>query len=263
MTGAQQGGARRTLLKGRKSWSEKEAPSEGWSLVTPLLSPLSKDGVVRVLVVEDQVDLADYIADGLRDQGMAADVAYNGSSGLEKAMLYRYEVVVLDRDLPKVHGDAVCTALTQSASEARILMLTAARAVGDRVEGLNLGADDYLSKPFDFVELVARVRALVRRTGPTPSPLLVRADLVLDRARRRASRGGLPLSLTRKEMSLLELLLVADGAVMSAEEILERVWDEHADQFSNVVSVTISRLRRKLGEPDPIQTVQGFGFRVP
>jgi DNA-binding response OmpR family regulator len=222
-----------------------------------------EDCVVRVLIVEDQADLADYIADGLRDQGMAADVAYDGSSGLEKATLNRYDVVVLDRDLPKVHGDAVCTALTQSASEARILMLTAARAVGERVEGLNLGADDYLGKPFDFEELVARVRALMRRSGPTPSPLLVRDDLLLDRARRRASRGGRSLSLTHKEMSLLEFLLVADGAVMSAEEILERVWDEHAEPFSNVVSVTISRLRRKLGEPDPIETVQGYGFRIP
>jgi len=226
-------------------------------------SALGEDDDMRVLIVEDQTDLADYIADGLRDQGMAADVAYDGSTGLEKAMLNQYDVVVLDRDLPKVHGDTVCTSLTQSASEARILMLTAARAVGDRVEGLNLGADDYLGKPFDFDELVARVRALVRRTGPTPSPLLIRGDLMLDRARRRASRGGRPLSLTHKEMSLLEFLLVADGAVMSAEEILERVWDEHADPFSNVVSVTISRLRRKLGQPGPIETVPGFGFRIP
>jgi DNA-binding response OmpR family regulator len=218
---------------------------------------------VRVLIVEDQADLAEYIADGLRDRGMAADVAYDGSSGLEKAMLNRYDVVVLDRDLPKVHGDALCAALTLSASEARILMLTAARAVGDRIEGLNLGADDYLGKPFDFDELVARVCALVRRTGPRSSPLVVRGDLALDRARRRASRGGRPLSLTHKEMSLLELLLVSDGAVMSAEEILERVWDEHADPFSNVVSVTISRLRRKLGQPDLIETVQGFGYRLP
>jgi DNA-binding response OmpR family regulator len=229
----------------------------------PVSSGLGEDGVVRVLIVEDQADLAEYIADGLRDQGMAADVAYDGSSGLEKAMLNRYDVVVLDRDLPKVHGDAVCTALVQSASEARILMLTAAHAVGDRVEGLNLGADDYLSKPFDFAELVARVRALVRRSGPTPSPLLRRGELVLDRARRRATRGGRALSLTHKEMSLLEFLLVADGAVMSAEEMLERVWDEHADPFSNVVSVTISRLRRKLGEPDPIETVPGFGYKIP
>jgi DNA-binding response OmpR family regulator len=224
---------------------------------------LGEDGNMRVLIVEDHMDLADYIADGLRDQGMAADVAYDGYTGLEKAMLNQYDVVILDRDLPKVHGDAVCTALTQSASEARILMLTAARAVGDRVEGLNLGADDYLGKPFDFAELVARVRALVRRTGPTPSPLLIRGDLTLDRARRRASRGGKSLSLTHKEMSLLEFLLVADGAVMSAEEILERVWDEHADPFSNVVSVAISRLRRKLGEPGKIETVPGFGYRIP
>ena len=151
-------------------------------------SVLGEDGVVRVLIVEDQTDLAEYIADGLRDQGMAADVAYDGSSGLEKAVLNRYDVVVLDRDLPKVHGDAVCTALVQSSSEARILMLTAAHAVGDRVEGLNLGADDYLGKPFDFDELVARVRALVRRTTPMPAPLLVRGDLQLDRAQPRGAK---------------------------------------------------------------------------
>jgi DNA-binding response OmpR family regulator len=241
----------------------EEAASEGRGRVTPLSSELREDDGVRVLIVEDQTDLAEYIADGLRDQGMAADVAYDGSSGLEKAMVNHYDVVVLDRDLPKVHGDAVCTALVQSSSEARILMLTAAHAVGDRVEGLNLGADDYLGKPFDFDELVARVRALVRRSGPTPSPLLDRGDLVLDRARRRASRGGRSLSLSHREMSLLEFLLVADGTVMSAEEILERVWDEHADPFSNVVSVTISRLRRKLGEPDPIETVPGFGYKIP
>ncbi len=217
---------------------------------------------MRVLVVEDQVDLADDIAEGLRDQGMAADVAYDGASGIERALINRYDVVVLDRDLPKVHGDAVCAAVVGTSSEARILMLTAAAAVGDRVEGLNLGADDYLVKPFAFAELVARVRALGRR-GPTASPLLVKGDLVFDRSRRRVSRAGRALSLTRKEMGVLEVLLVADGAVVSAEELLERVWDEHADPFSHTVTVTIARLRRKLGEPDVIDTVVGSGYRLP
>jgi DNA-binding response OmpR family regulator len=214
-----------------------------------------------VLVVEDQADLAEDIAEGLRDQGFAADVAGDGSSGIEKALLNRYDVVVLDRDLPRVHGDAVCAALVGAGSASRILMLTAASAVGDRVEGLNLGADDYLTKPFAFEELVARVRALARRSSPTPSPVVVRGDLILDRARRRVSRAGRPLSLTRKEMGLLELLVAADGAVVSAEEILDRVWDEHADPLSNTVAVTMARLRRKLGDPDPIETVVGVGYR--
>jgi DNA-binding response OmpR family regulator len=217
---------------------------------------------VRVLVVEDQVDLADDIAEGLRDQGMATDVAYDGASGIERALMNRYDVVVLDRDLPRVHGDAVCAALVGAPSEARILMLTAAAAVGERVEGLNLGADDYLVKPFAFAELVARVRALARRSPPGP-PLLVRGDVVFDRARHRASRDGRPLSLTRKEMGVLEVLVVADGGVVSAEELLERVWDEHADPFSHTVTVTIARLRRKLGDPDPIETVVGSGYRLP
>ncbi len=218
---------------------------------------------MRVLVVEDQVDLADDIVDGLRDQGLATDVAYDGTSAMEKALLNRYDVVVLDRDLPKIHGDAVCTALVNSGSGARILMLTAASAIDDRVQGLNLGADDYLSKPFAFPELVARVHALVRRSSPSPAPVIIRADLTLDRARRRASRRGQPISLTRKEMALLELLLTADGAVVSAEEILDRVWDEQIDPLSNTVAVTMARLRRKLGEPDPIETLVGVGYRLP
>ena len=217
---------------------------------------------MRVLVVEDQVDLAADIAEGLRDQGMAADVAHDGPSGLEKALLHAYDVVILDRDLPKVHGDAVCAALVGSASESRILMLTAAGGVDERVEGLNLGADDYLPKPFAFSELVARVQALARRR-PSGPPVMVRGDLVVDRARRRASRSGRPLALTRKEMGVLEVLLAADGAVVSAEELLERVWDEHADPFSHTVTVTVARLRRKLGEPDRIETVVGSGYRLP
>jgi len=220
-----------------------------------------QDGSVRVLVIEDQVELGDDIADGLRDQGIGADVAYDGADGIQKALLNRYDVVVLDRDLPKVHGDAVCAALVGGAFEARILMLTAATSVGDRVEGLNLGADDYLTKPFAFEELLARLHALARR-APASAPVAVRGDLVLDRARRRASRAGRPLSLTRKEIGILEVLLVADGAVVSAEELLERVWDEHADPFSRTVTVTLARLRRKLGQPDPIETLVGVGYRL-
>jgi DNA-binding response OmpR family regulator len=220
-----------------------------------------QDGSVRVLVVEDQVELADDIVDGLRDQGFGADVAYDGAEGIEKALMNRYDVVVLDRDLPKVHGDAVCAALVGASSEARILMLTAAGTVGDRVEGLNLGADDYLSKPFAFEELVARIHALSRRT-PASAPVTVRGDIVFDRARRRVSRSGRPVSLTRKEIGLLEVLVIADGGVVSAEDLFERVWDEHADLFSRTVTVTIARLRRKLGEPDPIETVIGSGYRL-
>ena len=205
--------------------------------------------------------LANRIAEGLRDQGMAVDVAYDGAAAVEVTALTRYDVVVLDRDLPRVHGDAVCASLVAGPSPARILMLTAAAAVEDRVDGLNLGADDYLAKPFAFAELVARVRALSRRSPATP-PVVVRGDLTVDRARRRVSRDGRPVTLTRKEFGVLEAVLGADGAVISAEELLESVWDEHADPFSNTVSVTIARLRRKLGEPPLIETVIGSGYRL-
>jgi DNA-binding response OmpR family regulator len=215
-----------------------------------------------VLVVEDARSLADVLVEGLRDQGMAVDVAYDGLAAAAKLDVNSYDVVVLDRDLPKVHGDAVCATLVGSGSAARILMLTAAAAVGDRVQGLNLGADDYLGKPFAFEELVARVRSLSRRARAAV-PVIVRGDIVFDRARRRVSRAGRPLSLTRKEMGILEELLVADGGVVAAEELLERVWDENADPFSRTVTVTIGRLRRKLGEPDPIDTVVGSGYRLP
>jgi DNA-binding response OmpR family regulator len=217
---------------------------------------------MRVLVVEDQAELADDIADGLRDQGIGADVAYDGSAALEKARLTAYDVVVLDRDLPRVHGDAVCATLVGSPSQARILMLTAAGTVGDRVDGLNLGADDYLVKPFAFAELVARVRSLSRRS-PSAAPVIARGDLVLDRARRRVSRAGRPVPLNRKELGILEELLIADGGIRSAEDLFERVWDESTDLFSRTVTVTIARLRRKLGEPDPIETVVGVGYRLP
>jgi DNA-binding response OmpR family regulator len=220
------------------------------------------DVVVRVLVAEDHQELADDIAEGLRDRGIAADVAYDGRVAIEKALMTAYDVVVLDRDLPKVHGDAVCATLAGAGSDTRILMLTAAATIGDRVEGLNLGADDYLPKPFAFEELVARVHALARRT-PSAPVITVHGDLVLDRARRRASRAGRPLSLTRKEFGVLEVLLTANGAVVSAEELLERVWDENADPFTRTVTVTIARLRSKLGEPDLIETMIGAGYRMP
>jgi len=218
-------------------------------------------GNVRVLVVEDHKVLADRIAEGLRDQGMAVDIAYDGEAALESTAVTGYDVIVLDRDLPRVHGDAVCASLVTGSAQARILMLTAAAAVGDRVEGLNLGADDYLGKPFAFTELVARVRALGRRS-PSAPPVVFRGDLAIDRVRRRVSRGGRPVLLTRKEFGVLEELAAADGGVVSAEELLERVWDEHADPFSNTVSVTLSRLRRKLGSPPPIETVIGCGYRL-
>ena len=217
---------------------------------------------MRVLVAEDERVMADAIAEGLRRRAMAVDVCYDGDAALERVAVNRYDVVVLDRDLPKVHGDAVCATLAGSGSAARILMLTAAATVGDRVQGLNLGADDYLGKPFAFEELVARVRALARR-APAAAPVITRGDIVFDRARRRVSRAGRPLSLTRKEMGILEELLVADGGVVSAEDLLERVWDENADPFTRTVTVTIGRLRRKLGEPDPIDTVTGSGYRLP
>jgi DNA-binding response OmpR family regulator len=218
-------------------------------------------GNVRVLVVEDHKVLADRIAEGLRDQGMAVDVAYDGKAALESTAVTGYDVIVLDRDLPRVHGDAVCASLVTGSAQARILMLTAAAAVGDRVDGLNLGADDYLGKPFAFTELVARVRALGRRS-PSAPPVLFRGDLAIDRVRRRVSRGGRPVILTRKEFGVLEELAAADGGVVSAEDLLERVWDEYADPFSNTVSVTLSRLRRKLGNPSPIETVIGSGYRL-
>ncbi len=216
---------------------------------------------MRVLVVEDHVELAEDIAEGLRDRGIATDLAHDGQAALQKGLVYRYDVVVLDRDLPLMHGDDLCVALRDGGSDARILMLTAAATIRDRVEGLNLGADDYLPKPFAFEELVARVQALARR-APTGPPVLVRADLALDRARRQATRGGRELSLTRKELGVLEVLLEADGAVISAEELLERVWDENADPFTRTVVVTLTRLRRKLGEPEIIETVVGTGYRL-
>jgi DNA-binding response OmpR family regulator len=214
---------------------------------------------MRVLVAEDHHTLADRIAEGLRDAGLAVDVVNDGAAALIAAGETAYDVVVLDRDLPGVHGDQVCRTL--AGGTARILMLTAAAAVDDRVDGLELGADDYLGKPFAFHELVARVRALGRR-APSAPPVARRGDLAVDRARHRANRGDRALSLTRKEFGVLEMLVAADGGVVSTEELLEHVWDAHVDPFSNIVSVTMTRLRRKLGEPPLIETVVGKGYRL-
>jgi DNA-binding response OmpR family regulator len=229
--------------------------------VIGVLCPVRQHGLVRVLVVEDNRVVAQAVAEGLRDQGFAVDVAGDGAAGLAKAGLAAYDVIVLDRDLPVVHGDEVCAQLAGSRDGARILMLTAAGGPGDRVAGLDLGADDYLPKPFHFPELVARVRALARRAPPVP-PVLARGELVLDRARRRAHRRGRLVPLNRKELGVLEVLMCADGAVVSAEQLLERVWDEFADPFTNVVAVTVMRLRRKLGDPPLIETVIGGGYRL-
>jgi DNA-binding response OmpR family regulator len=214
---------------------------------------------MRVLVVEDHGTLAGRIAQGLRQAGMAVDAVHDGAAALEAAAQTPYDVIVLDRDLPVVHGDRVCRAVAGSGP--RILMLTAAADVENRVDGLEMGADDYLGKPFVFAELVARVRALSRRV-PSAPPVLRRGDLTVDRARHRASRGGRSLSLTRKEFAVLEMLLAADGALVSAESLLEHVWDTNLDPFSNIVSVTLARLRRKLGDPPLIDTIVGKGYRM-
>jgi DNA-binding response OmpR family regulator len=217
---------------------------------------------MRILIVEDEPALAATVARGLRGEGMAVDTAGDGASALEKLDVNDYDVVVLDRDLPGVHGDDVCRHLSQSGATTRILMLTAAGSIGDRVEGLGIGADDYLPKPFFFEELVARVRALGRRTTPATPPILTHGDLTLDPARHTVTRAGRELFLARKEFGVLETLLAARGAVVSAEELLERVWDERTDPFTNTVRVTMRNLRRKLGEPQLIQTVIGKGYRV-
>jgi DNA-binding response OmpR family regulator len=219
------------------------------------------DGHMRVLVVEDHVGLADRIGEGLRDAGFAVDVVYDGASALDSTAGTDYDVVVLDRDLPNVHGDRVCRHLVRIGSSSRILMLTAAADVEDRVDGLELGADDYLGKPFAFRELIARIRALGRR-GPGSPAIVQRGDLIIDLARHRASRAGLPLTLTRKEFGVLDCLAAGNGGPVSAVELLEHVWDVHADPFSNTVAVTIARLRRKLGDPPLIETVVGVGYRL-
>jgi DNA-binding response OmpR family regulator len=217
---------------------------------------------VRVLVVEDERNLADAIGRGLRREGMAVDVAYDGRAGHEMAFVTRYDVIVLDRDLPGVPGDEICADLVASGALTRVLMLTASASVADRVEGLGLGADDYLAKPFAFDEMVARVRALGRRATPAAPPVLAIGDLVLDQARRSVTRAGRTLELTRKEFGILEELIKARGAVVSSEELLERVWDANADPFTTTVRVTVMTLRKKLGDPPLIETVVGAGYRV-
>lgn len=215
-----------------------------------------------MLVVEDENVLADAIAEWLRRESFAVDVAYDGDAALERLGVNEYAVVVLDRDLPVVHGDDVCRAIVDAGGETRVLMLTAAAAVRERVAGLALGADDYLTKPFALVELSARVHALTRRSRPAAPPTLRRAGIQLDPARHEVRRDDRHVPLSRKEFAVLAELLRADGAVVSAEDLLERAWDEHIDPFTNVVRVTVMKLRRKLGDPPVIETVPGAGYQI-
>jgi DNA-binding response OmpR family regulator len=217
---------------------------------------------MRVLVVEDERLMADAIVEWLRRETFAVDVAYDGDAALERLGVNDYDVVVLDRDLPVVHGDDVCRAIVDSGAETRVLMLTAAAAVRQRVSGLGLGADDYLTKPFAFVELSARVHALLRRARPAAPPVLERGGIRLDPARRAVTRDGTSIALTPKEFAVLAELLRADGGVVSAETLLEKAWDEFIDPFTNVVRVTMMKLRRKLGDPPVIETVPGVGYRI-
>jgi DNA-binding response OmpR family regulator len=218
---------------------------------------------MRVLVAEDERLLADAIAELLRREEFAVDVAYDGDAALERLGLIEYDVVVLDRNLPVVHGDEICRAIVDSGVETRVLMVTAAAAVRERVAGLAIGADDYLIKPFAFVELAARVHALARRCRPAPPPVLERAGLRLDPVRHEAYRDGRSLALTRKERAVLSELIRAGGAVVSHERLLEKVWDGQVDPFTNAVRVTMMKLRRKLGDPPLVETVPGAGYRLP
>jgi DNA-binding response OmpR family regulator len=217
---------------------------------------------MRVLIVEDHRELAATVAVGLRREGMAVDIAFDGEDALRHAAGDSYDVILLDRDLPKIHGDEVCRALVARGSRSRVLMLTAATTIEDRVDGLGVGADDYLPKPFAFAELVARIRALARRGATAHPPLLARGDLRLDTVQRVASRAGRRLELSPRELAVLELLLVAGGAPVTTSELLARGWDEYVDRDGSVVKVTISRLRRKLGEPQVIRTVPHTGYRI-
>jgi DNA-binding response OmpR family regulator len=221
-----------------------------------------KEGVMRVLVVEDHAALARAVALRLRRERMAVDLAVDGAEALDKAELNRYDVIVLDRDLPRVHGDEVCRRLVAKEHAPRILMLTAARGVDDVVGGLQLGADDYLAKPFAMAELVARIRSLARRPDSVASPVLTVGDLVVDVNRQTVTRNGRPLALSPKEFAVLEVFAATPGSVVSAEELLEKVWDEYTDPFTNAVRVTMVTLRRKLGEPGLISTVKGRGYRL-
>ncbi|TDD24733.1 response regulator transcription factor [Nonomuraea diastatica] len=217
---------------------------------------------MRVLVVEDHLELAESLARVLRREGMAIDVVHDGDAALERIELTAYDVVVLDRDLPGTHGDEVCARVISRRAPTRVLMLTASGTLADRVEGLSLGADDYLAKPFAYAELVARIRALGRRLQPPVPPILTHGDLRLDSGQRTAGRAGMRLALTPKELAVLEYLLAAQGRVVSAEELLERVWDEAADPFTTTVKATINRLRAKLGDPPVIETVPRSGYRI-
>jgi two-component system response regulator VanR len=217
---------------------------------------------MRILVAEDERRLAGAIARGLRREGMAVDVTHDGASALLKARVVPYDVVLLDRDLPEMHGDEVCRRLSGGERETKVLMLTAADSVDDMVDGLTLGADDYLPKPFEWKELVARIRALARRAGRARPAVLRRGDLELDPARHRVTRAGEELELTPKEFGVLEALMSADGAAVSVEDLLQGVWDEHADPFTNTVRMTIMTLRRKLGDPPVLETVMGAGYRI-
>jgi DNA-binding response OmpR family regulator len=218
--------------------------------------------VMRVLIAEDDVELAEVLAAGLRRENMAVDVVFDGEEAIDKVVATPYDILVLDRDLPGAHGDQVCRQVVASQAATRILMLTAAGTIADRVDGLALGADDYLPKPFAFAELVARIRALGRRSRPATPPRLVFADIVLDPGRQLAERGGRNLHLTSKEFGVLEMLLAAQGGVVSAEQLLEGVWDENADPFTNTVRTTMARLRQKLGEPALIRTLPGRGYQM-
>ncbi|MEV0665284.1 response regulator transcription factor [Actinomadura luteofluorescens] len=218
---------------------------------------------MRVLVAEDERLLADAIAEWLRDDAHAVDLAHDGAAALERVTVNDYDVVVLDRDLPLVHGDEVCREIVRGGSAARVLMLTAAAEVTDRVDGLGLGADDYLTKPFAFPELAARVHALGRRCRPAAPPRLHRAGITLDPARREVFRDGRYVPLARKEFAVLAELLRAEGAVVSAEQLLEKAWDEHADPFTGAVRLTVLKLRRKLADPPVVETVKGAGYRIP
>jgi len=217
---------------------------------------------MRVLVVEDHAELAESVARVLRRDGIAADVALDGEQALQRTAVVDYDVVVLDRDLPRLHGDEVCRTLLANAADTKVLMLTASGTVADRVEGLSIGADDYLPKPFAHAELIARIRALARRSQPPLAPILAHDDLRLDSGRRLATRAGERLALSPKELAVLEYLLAAQGRVVSAEELLMRVWDEAADPFTTTVKSTINRLRGKLGEPSVIETVAQGGYRI-
>lgn len=217
---------------------------------------------MRILVAEDERRLAGAIARGLRREGMAVDITHDGASALIKARVVPYDVVVLDRDLPEMHGDEVCRRLSDGDGETKVLMLTAADGLDDVVDGLTLGADDYLPKPFEWNELVARIRALARRAGRARPAVLRRGDLELDPARHLVTRAGEEVDLTPKEFGVLEALMGADGAAVSVEDLLQRVWDEHADPFTNTVRMTIMTLRRKLGDPPVLETVMGAGYRI-